>query len=75
MGRPWPVSRPPGVVSPPAVTVFRGGVGATDGANGADSDANVAHSVEVSESESDPEAPLAPALASPLEGFAREALQ
>ena len=52
MGRPWPVSRPPGVVSPPAVTAFGGGIGATDGANGADSDANVAHSVEVSESES-----------------------
>ena len=67
---------PTGVIPLPAVTSFGGGISATDGANGADSDANVAHSVEVSESEGDPEAPpLAPAPASPLEGSAREALQ
>ena len=67
---------PPGIVSPPAVTVFGGGIGATDGANGADSEANVAHSLEVSESESDPGVPPpAPAPAAPLGSSARDALQ
>ena len=48
---------PPGVVSPPAVTVFGGGLGAAIGPGNA-GDANVAHPVEVSESESDLETPL-----------------
>ena len=48
---------PPGVVSPPAVAVFGGGIGATNGPDSA-GDANVAHLVEVSGSESDLEAPL-----------------
>ena len=48
---------PPGVVSPPAVTVFGGGLGAAIGP-GSPGDAIVAHPVEVSESDSDLEAPL-----------------
>ena len=67
---------PPGIVSPPAVTVFGGGIGATNGSNGDGGDANVAHSAEVSESENDLEAPPpAPAPAAPSDGSAGGALQ
>ena len=56
---------PPGVVSSPAVTVFGGGFGAAIEAGG-DGSANIAHSVEVSGSESDLESsPPAPAPAAP----------
>ena len=47
-----PGGLPHGVVSPPATTVFGGGIGVALGAGGC-GNANVAHSVEVSESESD----------------------
>ena len=57
---------PPGVVSPPAVAIFGGGFGAAI-ETGSDGNANVAHSVEVSESESDLEtSPLAPVPTAPL---------
>ena len=62
--------------SPPPVTVFGGGIGNMSGTDNATGDANVAHSVEVSESESDMEAP-SPAAASAvlLDGLAQGALQ
>ena len=47
-----PGAQPHGVVSPPACTVFGGGIGVAPTADGG-SNANVAHSVEVSESDSD----------------------
>ena len=47
-----PGEQPRGVVSPPACTVFGGGIGVAPTADGGSS-ANVAHSVDVSDSDSD----------------------
>ena len=51
-GATGPGAQSHGVVSPPATTVFGDGIGVAPPADGG-SNANVAHSVEVSESDSD----------------------